>query len=223
MSSNRRTLLGALALSPATLPMALTVQAEQTNLIAADICTLQPRLTEGPYYIDPYLLREDITEGRPGRAVNLALQVVDSLCRPVEGLRVDIWHCDAQGRYSGFEREGTAGETFLRGTQPTDAQGVARFLTIFPGWYPGRAPHVHFKVFPDERRELTSQIFFDDARASAIYEGDPAYARSGERSTFNRNDALAQKAGPAARARLREVDGILQSALVVGIGEPDAA
>lgn len=216
MTPDRRSLLKALALAPATLPLALKLQAQEAGLVSSDVCLVQPELTEGPFYLNPELLRQDITEGRDGRGMNLALQVVDSQCRPVEGARVDLWHCDAQGRYSGYSREGTAGETFLRGTQVTGARGIARFLTVFPGWYRGRTPHIHYKVYLDDRSALTSQLFFDDAAAEAIY-GHPAYARDARQSVFNGNDGIYRRAGERAVARLREVEGELQAALVVGI------
>ena len=62
----------------------------------------------------------------------------------LENAIVDVWHADAGGDYSGVGS--LQGETFLRGIQTTDANGDAAFTTIFPGWYRGRAPHIHFKV-----------------------------------------------------------------------------
>ena len=85
------------------------------------VCALTPETTEGPFYFDPELERADITEGRDGIPLSVRLQVVDQNCRPIEKARVDIWHCDAKGHYSGYPGQGdgrdvdTTGEKFLRG------------------------------------------------------------------------------------------------------------
>ncbi|HYD39150.1 MAG TPA: intradiol ring-cleavage dioxygenase, partial [Allosphingosinicella sp.] len=141
------------------------------KLIAGDTCPLTPRQTEGPFYFDPRLVRRDIREGRPGVPLRLRLQVVVAAdCAPVAGARVDIWHCDAAGAYSGYDSERTAGQAWLRGTQIADAEGVVAFDTLYPGWYPGRAPHVHFKAWlPEGRGEVTSQLYFPDALSDAVY------------------------------------------------------
>jgi protocatechuate 3,4-dioxygenase beta subunit len=98
-------------------------------------CVLTPELTEGPYYLDLDLMRRDITEGRPGLAYDLAVKVVDAeSCEPIEDAIVDVWHCDAEGVYSGVQGDGG---TFLRGVQVADGTGTATFRTIFPGWYQG--------------------------------------------------------------------------------------
>ena len=97
-------------------------------------CVLTPEMTEGPYYLPGEKLRRDITQGKPGARLDLALTVVDaSTCRPIKGATVDIWHCDAGGVYSGFGA-GSSNRTFLRGLQKTDAHGVAHFKTVYPGW-----------------------------------------------------------------------------------------
>ena len=87
----------------------------QDTLMDADVCVIVPEVTEGPYYFDPALLRADITEGRPGLPMTLKMQVVDQACAPLADARVDVWHCDADGNYSGYN--GFEGETFMRGTQ----------------------------------------------------------------------------------------------------------
>ncbi len=109
----------------------------------------------------------------------LRLQVVTADCAPIAGARVDVWHCDAAGVYSGVQ--GDTG-TFLRGSQDTGGDGVATFRTVFPGWYPGRVVHVHYKVFlPGGREVLTSQVFFDDAFAGEVHADHPAYEARGRR------------------------------------------
>ena len=140
-------------------------------------CVLTPEATEGPYYIDADLVRSDITEGRPGTPVELAITVVAADgCAPVRDAAVDIWHCDASGIYSGYESASTGGPggpgggggaaaddtRYLRGTQVTGADGVATFRTIYPGWYRGHAVHIHTKVHVNSSERHTGQLFFAD-------------------------------------------------------------
>ncbi len=130
------TLIAVSAAGAVMIPQRLFAQAADTSLLlpGADVCVLVPEVTEGPYYFDPALVRRDITEGRPGLPMLMRMQVVDTACTPIENARVDIWHCDAAGLYSGYANQtrgaGTTGETFLRGTQFTGANGVTEFATI---------------------------------------------------------------------------------------------
>jgi protocatechuate 3,4-dioxygenase beta subunit len=164
-----------------------------------------PELTEGPYYLDLDLVRSDITEDRPGLPLDLRVSVVDAdACEPIEGAAVDVWHCDAEGAYSGVE--GAAGETFCRGVQLTDASGVAEFRTIFPGWYTGRAVHVHLKVQVDGDQTHTGQLFFDPAVTSAVYALEP-YAERGEQDVPNSSDDIYAQSG-----------GVTVVAVEVGVG-----
>lgn len=224
----RRRLLQTLALAPFSGLMAAPVWAQETarnfGLISPNVCLVTPEATEGPFYVDPKLVRTDITEGREGVPMEVAIQVVTADCTPVKGARVDLWHCDAEGNYSGFGSQGsdrvsdTKGETFLRGTQITGDGGIATFRTIYPGWYRGRTTHFHYKVFVDERTALTSQIFLPDGLSQYIYEHVAPYnGRQTERKTFNRNDFIAQRAGEGAYAAVREVGDKYTAALVVGI------
>ena len=157
---------------------------------AAPGCVLTPEQTEGPYFVDAGLnrsdIRADVRSGSgngvvaAGAPLALALRVLDTGagCRPVAGAMVDVWHCDAAGVYSdtvdpGFD---SRGHTFLRGYQVSGSDGVVRFLTIYPGWYRGRAVHIHFKVRTDAGGEFTSQLYFDEtvtdeAHAHAAYRG----------------------------------------------------
>ncbi|WP_132254631.1 intradiol ring-cleavage dioxygenase [Methylobacterium segetis] len=174
----------------------------------AEICVLTPQSIEGPFYRDPRLVRTDITEGRPGIPLRMRLRIVEAgSCRPVPGARVDIWHCDAQGLYSGYPGQGdsrsldTSGQTFLRGSQSTDAAGWVGFETIYPGWYAGRATHIHVKVFLDARTMLTGQIYFPDALNEFLYTQVPAYqGRRAERFIVNANDGIANEEDPQRRA-----------------------
>lgn len=224
---DRRTVLQALSLTPfAILPSGLAARAESAGLISTDFCLLQKQVTEGPFYLDPQLLRADITEGQPGLPMQLRLQLVTADCAPVVGARVDVWHCNAQGDYSGVRNLGggsdSQGESFLRGTQITDAAGISTFQTIFPGWYSGRTTHVHYKVFLDDTTVLTSQIFFDESGNQAIYADDERYTRPITRGMLNGQDRIAAQAGEGAFAQVKmtEPDGAMEAALVVGIS-PD--
>lgn len=153
-------------------------------------CVLTPALTEGPFYFDAGQIRRDITEGRPGTPLLLALEVVNaSACSPIRDAVVDIWHCDAVGVYSGYGSEGTAGERFLRGIRVTDGSGRAEFETIYPGFYRGRTIHIHFKIHLDERTAVTSQLFFPESVNDAVMATSP-YDASGNRDTRNSMDSI---------------------------------
>lgn len=166
-------------------------------------------------------MRRDITEGRPGVPVHLRLQVVDARCRRLEGARVDLWHCDAQGLYSGFGGDdGTGarrGETFLRGSQSVDARGVVEFDTIWPGWYRGRTAHMHVKVWLDSSHVLTAQIFFPDTLSQYLHENVPAYRRDVTRDTYNGNDGIAQQATHASFAAVTETAESYLVQMILGI------
>jgi protocatechuate 3,4-dioxygenase beta subunit len=169
-------------------------------------CVLTPELTEGPYYIPGEKVRRNITEGKPGAALELHLGVLDvSTCRPLAGATVDIWHCDAGGIYSGFAAASTGGgpgggggptdkRTFLRGIQRTNAQGIASFQTIYPGWYRGRAVHIHVKVHLGGNVVHTGQFFFSDALTDAVYNRAP-YKTRPNRDTRNADDSIYKNGG----------------------------
>lgn len=235
-SASRRGMLAALSAGAAALfprqARAETAGAE-TDVSArlgegADgACILTPQAVEGPFYRDPRLVRSDITEGRPGVPLRVRLRVIEAgSCAPIAGARVDIWHCDAQGFYSGYPGQGdantvdTSGQTFLRGTQETDAAGWARFETIYPGWYPGRATHIHMKVFLDARTLLTGQLYFPDALNEFLYTHIPAYGgRAIERAVINANDGIAREQDPEHRAfcAVKEERDRYVASLVIGV------
>jgi protocatechuate 3,4-dioxygenase beta subunit len=152
-------------------------------------CVLTPELTEGPYYIAGEKLRRDIREGHPGTLLTLHLTVLNvATCRPISGAAVDIWHADAAGNYSGFGSD-TSSRTFLRGIQKTDKNGLAVFTTIYPGWYQGRAVHIHVKVHAGGRVVHTGQLFFPDALTEQVYKAAP-YAARGNPSTTDAQDSI---------------------------------
>jgi protocatechuate 3,4-dioxygenase beta subunit len=170
-----------------------TTTTTKTAATTSPDCVLTPELTEGPYYLDLDLMRRDITEGRPGLPFDLAVKVVDAdSCEPIEDAVVDVWHCDAEGVYSGVQ--GDDG-TFLRGVQVADADGTASFRTIFPGWYTGRAVHIHLKVIQGGQT-WTGQLFFDDATLDEVYALDP-YSSRGSADTPNSADGIFGQGGSA--------------------------
>ena len=225
----RRALLASLAASPAVMlgtrpSLAQETAAASAGLISPNVCMLATEVTEGPYYTDPELVRADITEGKDGAPMDMMIQVVDAACQPIAGARVDIWHCDAQGNYSGYANQGsdgtldTSGETFLRGTQMADERGVVTFRSIYPGWYRGRTTHIHHKVFIDETNVLTGQIFFPDALSQYLYDNVPPYNdRASARDTVNANDHIAEDAGEGAYAAVREAPDRYVATLVIGV------
>jgi protocatechuate 3,4-dioxygenase beta subunit len=154
-------------------------------------CTLTAEQTEGPYYFDADAIRSDIREDRDGTLLRLAVRVRDADgCEPLESAVVDIWHCDAGGAYSGFEQGGSEeGERFLRGAQATNADGIAEFKTIYPGWYQGRTVHIHAKVHLDKQTVLTTQLYFDDEVTDRVYASAP-YSEHGERDQRNDSDGI---------------------------------
>jgi protocatechuate 3,4-dioxygenase beta subunit len=204
--TRRQTLTGTAALGVA-LALGGSGRAEAKERIAAaqpgaSVCILTPEATQGPFYFDPKLVRADITEGKQGAKLKLTLQVVEAeTCTKLAGARVDIWHSDGLGVYSGYvaqETGSTPGETFLRGTQFTDADGEVRFDTIYPGWYPGRTPHIHFKVILDETDLITGQLYFPDTLSERLYATLSLYReRREERDTINANDFIFQRQGGA--------------------------
>ena len=134
-------------------------------------------------------VRSDVREDRTGLLLNLAITVVNASanCAPVTNASVEIWHCDAAGNYS--EYGNLTSSTWLRGIQPVDANGVARFTTIYPGWYAGRATHIHIEVFVNNRSVKTSQICFPEDVNSAVY-ASGVYASKGQNPTKNDRDGI---------------------------------
>ena len=164
-----------------------------TASASATACTLTPEVTEGPYYLDINDVRQDVTEGKPGAPLSLQITVVDaSSCSPIDGAAVDIWHCDATGTYSGVQQ--STGTTFLRGTQVTGADGSVSFKTIYPGWYQGRAVHIHMKVHVNDSVVHTGQLFFDDSLSDTVFANSP-YNGRGTRDTRNADDMIYSQAG----------------------------
>ena len=150
----------------------------------AATCELTAEQTEGPFYFDVDRIRSDIREDRDGRTLRLGVRVRDAAeCEPIRNAVVDLWHCDAEGSYS------ATGDTYLRGAQVTNGDGIAEFTTIYPGWYPGRTVHIHAKVHLDRETVLTTQFYFDDEVTARVVVDDP-YPGESNRDGFNPSDAL---------------------------------
>jgi protocatechuate 3,4-dioxygenase beta subunit len=177
-------------------------------------CIVSPAETEGPF---PYTtdgntrseisnplnradIRSNSSDGvlQTGLPLSLIITVVNvnNNCALVSGARVDLWHCNRYGYYSGYGNQsgglnGQAnsylGENWLRGYQLTDSNGEAKFTTIYPGWYQGRATHIHFEVYLDSVMKKTTQLTFPETISDAVHVTS-LYAAHGINTTRNAND-----------------------------------
>lgn len=193
------------------LPTALAEEAQP-----APACVITPEQTEGPYFVDEMLNRADIrvdpTDGSVVAGIPLALTLRISAissagCKPLPNAIVDVWHCDANGVYSDVRdfSFNTTGKKFLRGYQVTDADGKVTFTTIYPGWYPGRTVHIHFKVRADlgggQVKVFTSQLYFDDTFTDEVYK-QPPYDSREARFTRNDGDGIFRRGGQSLMLKL---------------------
>jgi protocatechuate 3,4-dioxygenase beta subunit len=197
-------------MTPTVAPTVAATATPAPSVTAAALsCVVRPELTIGPYFVDEQINRSDIrsepSDGsvREGIPLTLAIGVYDvsqNSCNPLEGAQVDIWHCDALGIYSGVSAQGsnTVGQKFLRGYQLTDGTGKVQFTTIYPGWYSGRAVHIHFMIRTSgadaQSYEFVSQFFFDEALSDQVYSVQP-YVSKGQRNTFNSSDNIFNSGG----------------------------
>ena len=185
-----------------------------TTALSAPDCLLQRELTEGPYYLDLDLVRRNIKGDRRGMPLSLRFTVVDATsCRRLQNAAVEIWHADAAGVYSGVS--GNSGN-FLRGIQRTNASGVARFETIFPGWYRGRTPHIHMKVFVSGDEVHTGQVFFRPAVTRKVY-GTGVYRSRGQADTSNAADGIYRSAGERALCSLTRKGSGYAGSMTIGV------
>jgi protocatechuate 3,4-dioxygenase beta subunit len=152
-------------------------------------CAVSPQETIGPYPSLADFFRSDIREGRSGLPVTLTITVVNvnNGCAPVSGAAVDVWQCDAAGDYSQYGS--TRAETFLRGIQTTDANGRVTFTTIYPGWYQGRATHIHVEVTINGQSVKVTQMAFPDSVTAAVYTTG-VYTSRGQNPTTNASDGI---------------------------------
>jgi protocatechuate 3,4-dioxygenase beta subunit len=172
-------------------------------------CVVRPEQTEGPYFVDEKLNRSDIRvepsdkSVKPGVPLRLEFQVsriTGAACTPLSGAMVDVWHCDAAGAYSDVRDSqfDSRGKKFLRGYQQTNANGNAEFLTIYPGWYEGRAVHIHFKIRSAAQggpaQDFTSQLYFDESVNDQIFKQAPYNSKRGRR-VMNDSDSIFRRGG----------------------------
>jgi protocatechuate 3,4-dioxygenase beta subunit len=193
---------------------------------AIPACIVRPELSEGPFFVDQMLHRVDlrtdpmdgsVKEGVPLRLAFNVTRISSDGCRPLQGAQVDVWHCDAVGVYSGVQDPAPdiSESKFLRGYQLSDANGAAHFLTIYPGWYPGRTVHIHFKIRV-EGYDFTSQLFFDDTLTDQIYKQE-VYAQRGERSVRNEGDSIYPDAGEQLLLKARPDDDGYAATFDIGL------
>ena len=179
-------------------------------------CVLTPEQTEGPYYIAGEKYRRDVTEGRSGVPLLLRLRVVDaSTCKPIAGAAVDIWHADALGVYSGFGA-GRRSRTFMRGIQKTDANGLARFRTVYPGWYQGRTVHIHVKVHVAGNVVHAGQLYFPDSLTDRVFRRRP-YSRRPHRTTRNASDFVFANGGRRSMLSVRKSGSSYVGGITMGV------
>jgi len=190
---------------------------------------VSPEMTEGPFFVEEHLNRSDIRSDpksgvmSPGTLLHLTINLVTvgQTAKPLAGATVDIWHCDAGGRYSDEEQNGTAGQKFLRGSQVSDKDGKVEFTTIYPGWYSGRAVHIHFKIRHPrggETREFTSQLFFDETTSNEVHAKAP-YAERGTRDTMNNRDGIYRQGGNKLMLALEKTKAGYAGVFDVGLTE----
>ncbi|MBY3142100.1 dioxygenase family protein [Rhizobium laguerreae] len=190
-------------------------------------CVVTVAQTLGPCHVNNVPARQDVSEGKAGLPLRLAVRIVHAAdCRPVENADIEIWHTDHRGIYSGREAaemctfgdaEAISGLAF-RGRQLTDAKGQASFLTAYPGWYKGRTPHVHCRILVEGKELLISQIYFDDVLSDIIYGGHPDYLGRPARDTRNDEDGLFPEDAADHTFDFEKLDGgVLSATITIGL------
>jgi protocatechuate 3,4-dioxygenase beta subunit len=192
-------------------PPSPELSATQNSASTNQSCTLTPSLIEeegtpqqieGPYFVDDMPNRSDIRSDRSEGSVQqgvplyLVLHVYDvdnGSCIPLSGAQVDIWHANSQGVYSGVQDAGTGEMMYLRGYQVTDDNGTVRFTTVYPGWYEGRAIHIHVKVRTfegsEKTLEWTSQFYLNNSISEQVHT-QPPYSDHGLPEVTNEEDMI---------------------------------
>ncbi len=171
---------------------ALQFLGDDAEAATTTTCLLTPEVTEGPYWVEENLTRRNITEGKAGLPLVIRFTILNAkTCTPIPNADVEIWHCDALGNYSAVNGATTR---YLRGHQKAGATGKAEFLTIFPGWYRGRTPHIHMKVSVGGNAVHTGQVFFNEPITRAVYKLKP-YSVNGQSDTPHARDMIYGQAG----------------------------
>ena len=180
-----------------------------TSGLADHSCQLIGQLTLGPCYAPTAPVRQDVSEGELGVPVRLALRAVElEGCAPVSGAEIEIWYCNVEGRYSGSDvnrvefctggDERAEAAYYARGRALTSEEGVAYFDCTFPGWYPGRAVHIHFLIrrpeyvggVQDTEAAVVSQVFFPEALTAEICDQVAVYQGRGQPDTTFDTDGV---------------------------------
>lgn len=186
---NRKDFLKSVAIGGAVLTLPLGKLKSMPKV--SEDCVLIPSEQAGPFPLDltenTFFFRQNIIEDRGGTPFKIRMKIQDvDTCEPMENIRVNIWHCDKDGNYSGYNSE--TGKTYLRGYQITDMNGDVEFTTIFPGWYPGRICHIHFQVFVNSAYSAVSQFTFDLEGRDKIYEENPTvYTKGKDPLSYNQD------------------------------------
>ena len=188
---------GILGLTTILTGSTITGDNKKQNILNADDCDVSPRETRGPFptKTPSQMVQSNIKSDRKGVALLINLTIVDKTnnCMPLDGAHVDIWHCDKDGNYSEYgnhpmQRTDLTAAHFLRGRQTTDAKGHVSFLSIYPGWYNGRAPHIHIEVFDKSGTSmLVTQVAFPEDISNKVYSSS-LYASRGKADTPNKRD-----------------------------------
>ena len=174
-------------------PIVMEACRKTTDTSDPTACANSPSEMEGPYPTKSptSYIRKDITNGSTGvaLAVNILIRNVNGGCSALEGALVDIWHCDKDGNYSEYGSLTTV--HFLRGRQTTGTDGVAAFTTVFPGWYPGRAPHIHVHVYSATGKSLlVTQIAFPTDVCNTVYTTATNFYTKGKQNISNTRDGI---------------------------------
>lgn len=200
------------------------------------VCRSWAEQQEGPYHRPAPPERRDVVEDRDGIVLQLGIRLARGGNPPPAGAILEIWQCDALGRYSGFPPPDSSApvtaatapraaylpdQTFLRGRQRTDAAGMVEFRTIYPGWYPGRTVHIHLMVHI-QGRVLTSQLYFPDEMSDGVLAREPYAARPG-RDTTNDSDEIFLTGGDPAVLDIVPMAGGYRAAICLELPDPDRA
>jgi hypothetical protein len=181
-------------------------------------CAEKPQQTLGPFPNKSQLERSDIRSGQAGAALRLRMRVASVFgCLPVPGATVELWQCNAAGDYSEYVDFGTADQNWLRGFQVTDGSGVVEFVTIYPGWYPGRSVHVHIRVKRTGRPDFVSQLYFDDVFSDGVLGQAPYTSHAGTRPRNEQDGIFVGDGGPQLMLDVQSKGSELQASFDVNV------
>lgn len=208
MEQSRKKFLKHLIVGTTSVPLIIQACKKETDGSTDDdtdagsgSCSVTDTETDGPYPLyasrGSSIQRVDITDGKTGLQLDMTITIrnVNDNCNVLANARVDVWHCDKDGYYSGYSNSGYLGTqnnsalVFCRGLQYTDSSGQAKFKTIYPGWYTGRVTHIHAQVYVGTSLKLTTQIAFPDAINTAVYKTS-LYSVHGQNSITNAADNI---------------------------------